>query len=140
MPHPYEVLVKLLNICMHRELLHLRGMYLRVLGYNVVDTLGPASAVALLRSGGDYEMVILCHTVPLSDKLLIESLVRNSCAEARILELYLDEPPVTCGMTVEATTEFQRLMKMMVGRDLGEHSNGAEYPNDFSQRGLQSVN
>jgi hypothetical protein len=142
MPHPYEVLVKLLNICMHQELLHLRGLYLRVLGYNVVDTLGPASAISLLRSGGDFEMVILCHTVPLSDKLLIESLVRNSCTEARTLELYLAEPPVTCGMKVEATTEFQPLMKMMVGRDRGpEPANGTEYLNDIGQRrqGFQSV-
>jgi hypothetical protein len=139
-PNPCEVLVKLLNICMHQELLHLRGLYLRVLGYEVVDTLGPASAMALLRSAGEFEMVILCHTVPPSDKLLIESLIRNTCAEARTLELYLGEPPVTGGMKVEATTEFQRLMKMMARLNLGEPANGAEYPNDIGQRRLQSVN
>lgn len=102
--------MKFLNVCVDPDLLQLRGRYLQALGFAVVNARDVASAIAALRFGEKFDLAILCHTLPDHQKLQLEVFTRRAGASITVLELYITDPPVTSGASLDATTEFLPLM------------------------------
>lgn len=130
--------MRLLNICTHKQLRQLRSAYLYAIGYEVVDGPDLGRSVEILRSGREFEMVILCHTLLHREKLWMESFIQGNCPKASTLELYLAESPVTSGMKLDAGTEFQTFMATASEQHLGRATSYfTEYQDDFG-RGWQA--
>lgn len=120
---PREVsTVKLLNVGRDKQLLAVRGSYLSLLGFEVVDALDPADALRHLQSDSAFEFVLLCHSLDRSEKLKVESCLQNGSTPAVVLELYLTDLSVTSWIRVEGSTEFTLFMRTLAGQELQDHS------------------
>jgi len=112
--HPADrILMKILNISPHPELLVLGTSYLQALSFQVAAARDLPGVVDAFGAGEEFDLVILCHTLADAQKRSICEFVRARCPLARLFELYFTAPPITLGVTVEATTEFHPLMRIL---------------------------
>lgn len=105
--------MKILNISTHSELLVVGTAYLRALGFQADGVCDLAGLRALFGMGKQVDLVILCHTLDNDQKRSICESINGRIPLTQVVELYLTRPPVTHGIPVHATTEFQPLMRML---------------------------
>jgi hypothetical protein len=102
--------MKILNIASHGELRLVRCLYLKALGFEVVDAQDAHDACRTLHSDFNCDLAILCYTLSEADKLAFEAYLRISGLAVRLVELHLADLPVTSGIAVDAFTQFHTLM------------------------------
>jgi len=113
--------MRFLNVSANTQLRRERGLYLKALGFEVLNARDVSSAITMLELGDEADLAILCHTLRPEDKLAFSSLLRRTGAKTLVVELVLADPPVTPGLALEADREFQPLM-MSLAENLASES------------------
>jgi CheY-like chemotaxis protein len=70
-------LATILSICLDPTLLNSRSRLLQSAGYMVVSATSVQQAVSRFRNG-NFDLVLLCHSIPLEDRRGLASLLRAS--------------------------------------------------------------
>ena len=94
-----------LHICADEQLMAVRSLFLRSLGFNVIAESNPARAMSLIAADNPLDFVVLCHTLSVQEKVLLESALRGR-NDVNLIELYNVDEPVTSGIKKEAGSEF----------------------------------
>jgi hypothetical protein len=103
--------MRVLNIGSEVQLLHLRGAFLKALGFAVVSVHEVLPALHELQfAGRPYDVAVLCHTLSNANKLLLDSAIQDIASKPIIVELYLATSPVTSGIALDAAAHFPKLM------------------------------
>ena len=103
--------MRVLNIGSEVQLLHLRGAFLKALGFAVVSVHEVPPALHELQFAvRPYDVAVLCHTLSKANKLLLDSAIQDIASKPIIVELYLATSPVTSGIALDAAAHFPKLM------------------------------
>ena len=96
-----------LHICADEQLLAVRGLFLRSLGFNVIGESDTVRAISLIAVNKRVDFVVLCHTLSVQEKFSLESALRAAGrTNVSLVELYNVDEPVTSGIKKEAGSEF----------------------------------
>ena len=115
--------MKFLNVSADTQLRHERVLYLKALGFDVINARNATSAITTLELDNEFDFAILCHTLTDEDKLLFTSFLKQTGARTLVVELVLADLPVTSGVALEADRDFQPVMV-----DLAESLDSAREP------------
>jgi len=103
--------MRVLNIGSEVQLLHLRGAFLKALGFAVVSVHEVLPALLELQfAARPYDVAVLCHTLSNANKRLLDSAIQDIASKPLIVELYLATSPVTSGIALDAAAHFPKLM------------------------------
>lgn len=102
--------MRILNTCGDCELMTVRSEYLWALGFEVESVLVSTQSNGI-GGQGEFDLVLLCHTLSRCDKLWLMEEIRKHYPSAAILELYLTGEP-TSAFAIEAS-RFPQMMRSL---------------------------